>query len=69
MSGEGGSYPWALVTPEPDPRNKRIADLEAALLAIKRLCSGDRQHNWADNMAVTQTRVRIADLCEIADQK
>jgi len=48
-------------------KDKRIAELESALQTIKRLCGGDRGPNWSDQMAVTQTRMRIMDLCEIAN--
>jgi hypothetical protein len=34
MSEPTGSYPWAQVEPAPDPRDKRISELEAALVAL-----------------------------------
>jgi hypothetical protein len=40
---------------------KRLRD---ALVAIKQLVIGERRPNWSDHHATTQTRVKIADLCD-----
>ena len=47
----------------------RISELESALRTIKRLCSVERESNWESPAAVAQMRMRITDLCEIADQE
>lgn len=44
----------------------RIAKLEIALRQIKALVVGERNPNWRDRAAVTWSRGRIADICDVA---
>lgn len=50
-----------------EDRDETISRLRSALHSIKRMCSAERQANWETLAASTQTRMRIADLCELDD--
>ncbi len=40
--------------------------LKAALAKIKAEVCGDKHPNWTDTVAATETRMRIADICDFA---
>jgi len=53
-------------TPPVPPTKGPEDDLIAALERVKALVVGDRAPNWNSDMAVTQSRMRIADICDLA---
>jgi len=53
-------------TPPVPPTKGPEDDLIAALERVKALVVGDRAPNWNSDTAVTQSRMRIADICDLA---
>ena len=53
-------------TPPVPPTKGLEDDLIAALERVKALVVGDRAPNWNSDMAVTQSRMSIADICDLA---